>query len=79
MLIVSNSIKYKENDTAYWKDPGRDNNKQSLVDLTAKGGAALDNDGFHNVGVSGAEPIVRPVLPFSKSTFEPSAEKKKVE
>lgn len=43
--LGASNIKFKEADTMYWTDPGRDNKKQSLLDFTAKGGAGLDNDG----------------------------------
>jgi len=39
------NIKYKESNVQQWGDPGRDNKKMSLVDLTCKGGNAIDNDG----------------------------------
>ena len=35
-------VKYKESDTKYWIDPGHDNKKQSLIDLTSRGGTPLD-------------------------------------
>ena len=38
-------IKYKEQATEYWEDPGQDNKKQSLLDLTSKGGRPIRNDG----------------------------------
>ena len=76
MLIVCDSVKYKEEDTGYWKDPGCDNNKQSTIDLTADGGAALDNDGSHNMEDSGAESTIQPSSPSSKSTFRPIVKKK---
>jgi len=43
-LDVSN-IKYKESSVERWTDPGKDNNKLSCIDLTAKGGHAIANDG----------------------------------
>lgn len=75
MLTIRDSIKYKEENIGYWKDPGCDNNKQSTVDLTAQAGAALQNDGSYNAD-SGAEPIIRPSSPFSKSAFQRMVEKK---
>ncbi|KAI9812175.1 MAG: hypothetical protein M1827_004841 [Pycnora praestabilis] len=41
------NIKYKEDRKVQWDDPGRDNKKQSLVDLTTRNGygVGLDNDG----------------------------------
>jgi hypothetical protein len=44
-LGVAN-IKYKESSVERWIDPGLGNNKMSLVDLTAKSGAAIKNDGL---------------------------------
>ncbi|KAI4864942.1 Metallo-dependent phosphatase [Hypoxylon rubiginosum] len=39
-------VRYKELASTYqWEDPGTGNEKNSLVDLTAKGGKPLDNDG----------------------------------
>ncbi|OCK96002.1 Metallo-dependent phosphatase, partial [Cenococcum geophilum 1.58] len=37
--------RYIEVGTEAWTDPGAGNSKQSLVDLTSKGGNSLDNDG----------------------------------
>ncbi|PVH84759.1 ser/Thr protein phosphatase [Cadophora sp. DSE1049] len=39
------NTKYKEDRVVRWEDPGRNNKKSSLVDLTAKGRNPLDNDG----------------------------------
>ena len=39
------NVKYKETATGYWEDLGRDNKKQSLLDLTAKGRSVLQNSG----------------------------------
>lgn len=36
---------FREESTEVWSDPGIGNNKQSLVDLTAKGRHPIDNDG----------------------------------
>lgn len=36
---------FQEESTEVWSDPGIGNNKQSLVDLTAKGRHPIDNDG----------------------------------
>ena len=43
--LDSPNVKYKELATGYWEDPGNDNKKQSLLDLTPKGGAVLQNTG----------------------------------
>ncbi|KZF22138.1 Metallo-dependent phosphatase [Xylona heveae TC161] len=43
--LESPNIKYKEHSTRYWNDPGV-GNKQSLLDLSAKGGGPLENDGL---------------------------------
>jgi hypothetical protein len=45
-LGMSN-IKYKEAGVLEWVDPGKDNKKMSLIDLTAKGASPLANDGSH--------------------------------
>jgi hypothetical protein len=41
------NIKYKENNTIQWIDPGAGNKKRSIVNLSAEGGIPLDNDGSH--------------------------------
>lgn len=83
MLIVCDSVKYKEKDTGYWKDTGCTaidsqiyDKKQSTIDLTVNGGAALDNDGSHTMGDSGAESRIQPISLLSKSTVRPIVEKK---
>ena len=43
--LTSPNVKYKEEDTFYWTDPGHDNNKQCLFDLSIRGGNPLENDG----------------------------------
>ena len=43
-LGVSN-IKYKEISVERWQDPGQDSKKLSFVNLTAKGGNPINNDG----------------------------------
>ncbi|KUJ10952.1 Metallo-dependent phosphatase [Mollisia scopiformis] len=43
--LRSSNLKYKEESVQRWEDPGRDNKKMSLIDLTSKGSNALDNDG----------------------------------
>lgn len=43
--LDASNIKYKESKVIAWEDPGRENKKLSIVDLTAKGGNPLDNDG----------------------------------
>jgi hypothetical protein len=45
-LGMSN-IKYKEAGVREWVDPGENNKKMSLIDLTAKGTTPLANDGSH--------------------------------
>ncbi|KAE9379743.1 Metallo-dependent phosphatase, partial [Stipitochalara longipes BDJ] len=43
--LDSSNIKYKESKTVRWEDPGRDNKKLSMVDLTTKSENPLANDG----------------------------------
>lgn len=43
--LGSSNLKYKEESVQRWEDPGRDNKKISLVDLTGKGGKPIDNNG----------------------------------
>lgn len=41
--LESSDIKYKESEILYWIDPGLDNKKQCLIDLTGKAGEPIDN------------------------------------
>ncbi|KAH7360288.1 Metallo-dependent phosphatase-like protein [Rhexocercosporidium sp. MPI-PUGE-AT-0058] len=43
--LGASNVKYREDGVERWEDPGRDNKKISLVDLTAKGRRPIDNDG----------------------------------
>ncbi|KAG4435575.1 hypothetical protein IFR05_008955 [Cadophora sp. M221] len=43
--LGTSNTKYREDGLERWEDPGRDNKKMSLVDLTAKGRNPIDNDG----------------------------------
>jgi Calcineurin-like phosphoesterase len=43
--LGASNIKYKESSVVSWEDPGRDNKKLSIVDLTTKGRHPLENDG----------------------------------
>jgi hypothetical protein len=45
-LGMSN-IKYKEAGVREWIDPGKNNKTMSLIDLSAKGGMPIANDGSH--------------------------------
>ncbi|KAG9242966.1 hypothetical protein BJ878DRAFT_583518 [Calycina marina] len=47
--LVSSNCAFKELFTDVWDDPRRANNRISIVDLTAKGGCQLRNDGAVNV------------------------------
>ena len=40
--LSATNVRYKENETGYWTDPGVRNKKQSLVDLSSKSGEPLD-------------------------------------
>lgn len=40
--LHASNVKYKESNTNHWIDPGQDNAKQSLIDLTSQGGAVLE-------------------------------------
>ena len=48
--LQSPHIQFKELDTRYWIDPGLDNKKQCLIDLTAKGAFPLENSDDVEVG-----------------------------
>lgn len=41
--LESSHVQFKELDSRYWVDPGLNNKKQSLLDLTIKGALPLDN------------------------------------
>jgi hypothetical protein len=43
--LDNSNIKYKEASADPWADPGLDNKKMSLIDLSTKGGSSLKNDG----------------------------------
>ena len=43
------SVRYKEERVERWTDPGKDNKKISLVDLTMKGKTPIDNDGSSGI------------------------------
>lgn len=44
--LTNSNIKYKESGVKVWSDPGKDNKKISLVDLTARGGTtSISNNG----------------------------------
>lgn len=43
--LLASNIKYKEDGTDRWIDPGRDNKKMSHIDLTPNGGNLFENDG----------------------------------
>jgi hypothetical protein len=53
--LESSNIKHKENEVQYWIDPGLDNKKQCLIDLTGKGGEPIDNTGSSTMGTPMAE------------------------
>lgn len=43
--LGTSNLKYRESETVPWEDPGRNNKKLSIIDLTTKGGTPLENDG----------------------------------
>jgi len=47
--LDSLNIKFREANVQRWEDPGRDNKRISLVDLSAKSGKPLENDGSTGV------------------------------
>jgi hypothetical protein len=65
-LGMSN-IKYKEDYVTRWEDPGKDNKKLSLIDLTAKGGDVIKNDGsvgdWEGDGMADLVKLSAPVIP----------------
>ncbi|RDL41107.1 uncharacterized protein BP5553_01086 [Venustampulla echinocandica] len=50
--LGDSNIKYKEASAECWTDPGFNNKKMSLVDLSAKGGSPVQNDGSKGDGNS---------------------------
>lgn len=56
-------VRYMEESTEVWADPGLGNNKQSLVDLTARGGKPLDS---HDGSLD-------KLLPSNRVSFSPSS------
>ena len=61
-------MKYEEEQTSYWIDPGLGNNKQSLVDLSIRGGEPLDNDDNQNASGDPADPATTVDKPNRRST-----------
>jgi hypothetical protein len=61
------NIKYKEDYVTRWEDPGKDNKKLSLIDLTAKGGDMIKNDGsvgdWEGDGMADLVKLSAPVIP----------------
>ena len=66
------NTRYKEDHTGYWTDPGSRNNKQSLVDLSVRGGEPLENNGDDGEYAIFATRSIETVHPRSKSTFKSS-------
>ncbi|KAA8568842.1 hypothetical protein EYC84_007822 [Monilinia fructicola] len=49
--LGSSNVKFKENGVVRWEDPGKDNKKMSLIDLTSRG--KVRDDSFKNDGSLG--------------------------
>ncbi|KAH8163082.1 hypothetical protein CIB48_g5170 [Xylaria polymorpha] len=49
--LESKNARYVELGRTTWQDPNPDSEKNALIDLTAKGGMPLDNDGSHCLSV----------------------------
>lgn len=45
--LDSQNVSYAEKDVTYWEDPGQNNDRISLVDLTGRKAPSLANDGAH--------------------------------
>lgn len=60
--LESSHVQFKELDNRYWVDPGLNNKKQCLLDLTTKGAFPLDNSNDVDAG----NPVIQP------SSKEPS-------
>ncbi|KAI1377128.1 Metallo-dependent phosphatase [Hypoxylon crocopeplum] len=68
--LSSKFVRYKESLNTYqWEDPGVGNEKNSFVDLTAKGGLPLDNDGSK---VSSLSTVVELPAPGTQVTGRPT-------
>ena len=65
--LSATNVQYKEDNVGYWMDPGAGNKKQSIVDLSIRGGEPLDYSG------DGEEV---PSSMFSHGTFPGSRELK---
>jgi hypothetical protein len=76
-LGVSN-LKYKERSVERWEDPGRDNKKISIVDLSSKGKSPIENDGSvgESCGKESDPNILRGVVPI-RSILDDHPEKPK--
>ncbi|KAG9239269.1 Metallo-dependent phosphatase-like protein [Amylocarpus encephaloides] len=83
-LGVSNA-KYKESSIERWRDPGAQNKKMSLMNLSARGGYPLRNDGLvgdwatvdKEKGVVSREASeMQPQSPFDFPILEPSSSKR---
>lgn len=72
--------KYKESGVESWTDPGKDNKKMSLVDLTSKAPSPIDNDGSigdldpANLGISDIHTSPATVLERSDVAFTSQTE-----
>jgi len=73
--LSSPNVKYKEQTTRYWTDPGT-GNKQSLVDLTRRAGKALANDGSIEDDYGACSHEMRPSLTLPNS--EPSSQSQQI-
>jgi predicted phosphodiesterase len=66
--LSASNIKYKESNVTPWEDPGRDNKKVSIVDLTTRGGNPLENDGSTGDSADGETTmldVIRQPIPVS--------------
>ncbi|CAL3965058.1 unnamed protein product [Diplocarpon coronariae] len=73
--LGTSNIKYKENRVERWEDPGSNNKKISLVDLTVRGRKPLDNDGAPGDLPAGMRDVVQfpgPALAAAENKLEES-------
>ena len=73
--LGASNVKYKEDSVERWTDPGKDNKKISLVDVTMKGQNPIDNDGssgdWENDSQASSTNIVRdPILTLGQLAEE---------
>jgi hypothetical protein len=72
------NIKFKEEDVQRWEDPGKDNKKMSIIDLSSKAENPIRNDGSTcewnidaNANILDHPTVVQDILAFSDTNVGP--------